>query len=72
MTVKQFKAHVESRIAEGFWDREYDLVHVWKDVDLSGIRIKKEYRSGKGFTYPDSVYYDPDTRKFVELVTIED
>lgn len=72
MTIKQFIKHVEDRIEEGYWDREYDLVHVWKDVDLSGVRIKREYRTGKGFIYPDSVYFDPDTDRFVELVTIED
>lgn len=63
MTLEQFIQQADTNL---------DLIHVPTDVDLAGVEVERAIRSGSGYTYPDSIYYDPLSGKFVELVTIED
>lgn len=63
MTVKQFITANS--------DSDLDLIHVPNDVNLEGVEVEKFLRTGKGFVHPDSIYFEPDTGNFVELITLD-
>lgn len=52
-------------------DFNLDLIHVPDEVDLSEVDVEKVTRSGEGYVYPDSIYYEPLSGSFVEFVTLD-
>lgn len=51
-------------------DLDPDYLIVPDGVDLSEVEIVLTPRSEGSYVYPDGVYYDRDTARFEELVTV--